>query len=95
MEERENIINLVDEDGNDFNLEVLDIIEEGKSRYAVGIQVTEEESDEDTVLIMRIVPAENEDEDMLEPITDDEELNRIFEIFKERAADDFEFADED
>ena len=33
----------------------------------------------------------NEEEDILEPIEDEAELNRIFEIFKERAADDFEF----
>ena len=89
-EERENVVVLIDDDGNEVSFEVLDIIEEDDKRYAVGLMDDSEESEEGTVLIMRIVPA-NDEEDILEPINDEKELNHIFEIFKERMADDFEF----
>ena len=90
-EERDNIIVLVDDDGKESQFEVLDIIEDNEKRYAVGVSPEEDDdNDEGTVLIMKIVSA-NEEEDILEPIEDETELDHIFEIFKERMADDFEF----
>ena len=96
MEERENIIVLIDDEGKEMPFEVLDIIEEGDMRYAVGIpaEEAEDEAEEGTVLIMRIVPA-NDEEDILEPIEDEAELNKVFEIFKTRMEEEFEFEDED
>ncbi len=96
MEERENIVVLIDEDGNEMPFEVLDIIEDGGNRYAAGLAVDDAENDDEeaTVLIMRIVPA-NDEEDILEPIEDESELERIFEIFKTRMEEDFEFEDAD
>ncbi len=91
-EERDNIVVLVDEDGNEFNFEVLDIIEKDNLRYAVGLAADEAEDEDGAVLIMRIVP-QNDEEDMLEPIEDEDELNAVFEMFKERMQDDFEFID--
>ena len=96
MEERENIVVLIDEEGNEMPFEVLDIIEDGGNRYAAGLAADDAENDDEeaTVLIMRIVPA-NDEEDILEPIEDESELERIFEIFKTRMEEDFEFEDED
>ncbi|MBR5218543.1 MAG: DUF1292 domain-containing protein [Clostridia bacterium] len=93
MEERENIIVLFDDEGNELHLEVLDIIEEDDNRYAVGVDVNQDE-EEDTVLIMRIIEA-GEDEDILEPIDDEKELQHIFDVFKERMQDQFEFVEEE
>lgn len=96
MEERENVIILIDDEGKEMPFEVLDIIEEDDTRYAVGIPTEEAESDaeEGTVLIMRIVPA-NDEEDILEPIEDEAELSRIFEIFKERMEEEFAFEEDE
>lgn len=96
MEERENVIILIDDEGKEMPFEVLDIIEEDDKRYAVGIptEEAEDEAEEGTVLIMRIVPA-NDEEDILEPIEDEAELQKIFEIFKSRMEEEFEFEDED
>lgn len=96
QEERENIIILIDDEGKEMPFEVLDIIEEDDKRYAVGIpaEEAEEDAEEGTVLIMRIVPA-NEEEDILEPIEDQAELEKIFEIFKTRMEEEFDFEDED
>ena len=91
MEEERDIIELVDEEGNLEKFEVLDIIEEGDARY-VCMLPEEEAEDEDTVIIMRIQPV-NDEEDMLTPIEDEEELSRVFEIFREHAEEEFEFDD--
>ena len=94
QEERENVIVLIDDEGKEMPFEVLDIIEEDEKRYAVGIPAEEaaDEAEEGTVLIMRIVPA-NDEEDILEPIEDEAELQKIFEIFKERMEEEFDFED--
>lgn len=92
-EERENIVVLFDDEGNELHLEVLDIIEDGGKRYAVGVDVNQDE-EEETVLIMKITEA-GEDEDILEPIEDDDELQKIFGIFRERMEEEFEFVDEE
>lgn len=96
MEENNNIVMLIDEDGAEMPFEVLDIIEDGGKRYAAGLAVDDAENNEDeaTVLIMRIVPA-NDEEDILEPVEDTKELEHIFEIFKTRMEEDFEFEEDD
>ena len=93
MEERENIVVLFDDEGNELHLEVLDIIEDKDNRYAVGVDANLDE-EQDTVLIMRIIEA-GEDEDILEPIDDEKELQHIFDVFKERMQDQFEFVEEE
>ncbi len=96
MEENNNIVTLVDEDGNQVEMEIIDIIEDDGKRYAAGVYVNEEdaESEEDMVYIMRIVPA-NDEEDMLEPIEDEAELNKIYSILQTRLEEEFEFTEED
>lgn len=91
-EERENIVVLVDDEGQELKFEVLDIIEYEGSEYAAGLDADKAESEdgEDTVIIMKIVHA-NEDEDILEPVADEKTLQSVFEIFKEHMADEFEF----
>lgn len=93
-EERENIVDLIDDEGEKFRFEILDIFEYNDSEYAVGLEADrhEEDSEEDTVLIMRIVHA-NEEEDILEPVNDVDELNAVFSLFKEHMQDEFEFED--
>ncbi len=94
--EDNNIITLVDEEGNQVEMEIIDIIEDDGKRYAAGVYVNEEdaESEEDMVYIMRIVPA-NDEEDMLEPIEDEAELNKIYSILQTRLEEEFEFTEED
>lgn len=90
-EERENIVVLLDDEGNELRFEVLDIIEYNGSEYACGVDADlDENSEEDTVLIMKIVHA-NEEEDILEPVEDENVLQSVFEIFKEHMEEEFEF----
>ena len=94
MEDRNDIVVLYDDEGKEFQFEILDIIEYNDDEYAVGLPAdTPEDEEESTVFIMKIVH-ENDDEDILEPVKDEEELNAVFEIFKEHMDDEFEFVEE-
>ena len=93
-EERENIVVLVDDEGNELHFEVMDIIEYQGNEYAAGVDANADENDEEaTVLIMKLVHA-NDEEDILEPVDDEKVLNSVFEIFKEHMQDEFEFEEE-
>ena len=94
-EKNENIVVLLDDEGKEYKLEILDILEHGGKEYAVGPPAdTPEDEEEATVLIMHIVHA-NEEEDILEPIEDEKELQAVFEVFKTHMDnEEFEFEEE-
>lgn len=94
-ENNENIVVLLDDEGIEYKLEILDILEHGGKEYAVGLPAdTPEDEEEATVLIMHIVHA-NDEEDILEPIEDDAELQAVFEVFKTHMdSEEFEFEEE-
>lgn len=89
-EEMGNIIVLSDEDGNDVEFELLDLIEYEGEEYVVLLPL--EETEDEMVLIMR-VEYEDEETDNFVGIDDEETIQGVFEIFKERFKDEFNFAD--
>ena len=97
-EDLDNVIILNDEDGNEVKFEFLDLIELDDEEYVVLLPVTEEgEEDEGEVVILRLEDNDDEDsdEESYVSVDDDEILNRVFEIFKEKFKDEFDFIDED
>ena len=93
-EELDNIIILNDEEGNDVKFEFLDLIELDEEEYVVLLPVIEEgQEDEGEVLILKVEDTENEDEESYVSVDDEETLNKVFEIFKQKFKDDFDFAD--
>ena len=97
-EELDNIIRLNDEDGNEVQFEFLDLVELDNEEYVVLLPVTDEgEEDEGEVVILKV--EDNDDEDSEEEsyigIEDEEILNKVFSIFKEKYKDEFNFVDED
>ena len=95
-EELDNIIVLNDENGNEVKFEFLDLVELDDEEYVVLLPVTEEgEEEEGEVVILKV--EDNDDEDSEEEsyvsIEDEETLNKVFEIFKEKFKDDFDFVD--
>ena len=95
-EELDNIVILNDEDGNEVKFEFLDLIELDDEEYVVLLPVTEEgEEDEGEVVILKV--EDNDDEESEEEsyvsVKDEEILNKVFEIFKEKFKDDFDFVD--
>ena len=96
-EELDNIIILNDEEGNEVKFEFLDLVELDDEEYVVLLPVTDEgEEDEGEVVILKL---EDTDEDVGEEsyvgVEDEEILNKVFSIFKEKYKDEFNFVDED
>ena len=94
-ENLDNIIILNDEDGNEVKFEFLDLIELDEEEYVVLLPVTEEgEEEEGEVVILKVEDTEEDsDEESYVSIEDEDTLNRVFEIFKEKFKDDFDFVD--
>ena len=94
-EDLDNIVILNDEDGNEVKFEFLDLVELDDEEYVVLLPVTEEgEEDEGEVVILKVEDTdEDTDEESYVSIDDEEVLNKVFEIFKEKFKDDFDFVD--
>jgi uncharacterized protein YrzB (UPF0473 family) len=96
-QELDNIVVLNDEDGNEVNFEFLDLIELENEEYVVLLPVTSEgEEDEGEVVILKVEDTDEEsDEESYVSVEDETVLNKVFEIFKEKFKDEFNFVDED
>ncbi len=91
-EELDNIIVLNDEEGNETEFEFLDLIEYEGEEYVVLLPV-EEADDAGEVVILKLEDTESEDEESYVSVDDEDILNKVFEIFKEKFKDDFNFVD--
>ena len=94
-EEEDNIITLTDEDGNEENFELLDAIDLEGNTYVVLLPAApaDDAEDSDEVLILQQVGSDDPDEDTFESVEDDEVLKKVYDLFKERFKDEFEFED--
>ena len=95
-EELDNVVILNDEDGNEEKFEFLDLIELDDEEYVVLLPVAEDgEEEEGDVVILKVEDNddENSDEESYVSIEDEEILNKVFEMFKEKFKDDFDFVD--
>lgn len=97
-EELDNILVLNDEEGNEVQFEFLDLIEFEGEEYVVLLPVETEESNNEEageVVILKVEDTENEDEESYVSVEDEEVLNKVFEVFKEKFKDEFNFVGED
>ena len=96
-EELDNIIVLNDENGNEVKFEFLDLVELDDEEYVVLLPVSDEgEEDEGEVVILKLEDTdEDSDEESYVGVEDEEILNKVFAIFKEKYKDEFNFVDED
>jgi uncharacterized protein YrzB (UPF0473 family) len=90
-EERDDIVILVDENGDEVEFEHIDTIEMNGNEYVVlaplGEEVTEE-TDEEEIVILKV--DHNEDgEDTFVTIEDDDELDDVFEEYQSRIEEEF------
>ncbi len=95
-EELDNIITLNDENGNEVKFEFLDLIELDNEQYVVLLPVIEEgeEEEDGEVVILKVEDSDDEDEEESYVSVDDEDtLMKVFNIFKEKFKDEFDFVD--
>ena len=92
-EELDNIVILNDEEGNEVKFEFLDLVELDDEEYVILLPMTEEgEEDEGEVVILKVEDSETDEESYVS-VDNEETLNKVFDIFKERFKDDFNFVD--
>ena len=96
-EELDNIIILNDENGNEVKFEFLDLVELDDEEYVVLLPVSDEgEEDEGEVVILKLEDTDEEsEEESYVGVEDEEILNKVFAIFKEKYNAEFNFVDED
>ncbi|MDK2926187.1 MAG: hypothetical protein PWQ41_1961 [Bacillota bacterium] len=94
-EERDDVVVLTDEDGNEHEFEVVDYFEVDGKEYAVLLPADEEtEEEEEEALIFR-VEEDQEGNEILVEIEDDDEWERVASAWEEMAADEMEYEDEE
>lgn len=91
IDDFDNIIVLNDEEGNEITFEFLDLIEYNDEEYVVLTPDGEDEAGE--VVILMIDRCDDCDEEAYVSVEDEETLNAVFEIFKEKFKNEFNFLD--
>jgi len=95
-EELDNVIVLNDEAGNEVKFEFLDLVELDNEEYVVLLPIMENEDEEGDgeVVILKLEDSDEDSEEESYVGVDDEEiLNKVFAIFKEKFKDEFDFVD--
>jgi len=90
--ERDDIVVLIDEDGEEVEFEHIDTIEMNGNEYVVLVPLEEGEEDdqeEEEVVILRVDHSED-GEDTFVTIEDDDELEEVFDEFQSRLEEEFE-----
>ncbi|MBQ6627077.1 MAG: DUF1292 domain-containing protein [Ruminococcus sp.] len=81
------LVTLVDDEGNEVEFELLDVIEYENEEYVLLIENNE---DAEGVIILKIESLDDETENYV-GIDDEEILSNVFEAFKEKYKDEFDF----
>lgn len=93
-EDESNIVILNDEDGNEIRFEFLDLIEYESEEYVVLLPVDDEGENEDgEVVILKLEDSETDEESYVS-VDDEDTLAAVFEIFKDKFKDEFNFTDD-
>lgn len=91
IDEKDYIISLTDDQGNEVKFEFLDLISYELESYVVLAPADDETAN---IIILKVLDTDDDDEEETYVGVDDEEvLNAVYGIFKERFKDVFDFED--
>lgn len=87
------IVTMFDQDGKEVNFEFLDVIEYEGNEYAMLLPLDEEDEEGGELVILKIeaIPG-NEDEENYVSVDDQDILDAVFDLFKEKHKDEYDFA---
>ena len=87
----DNLISISDDEGNDFELLVLDEADMNGVHYLALTEAKNPEEEENLeVIILKVIQDEESGEDLLSTVDSDDELEAIYQIFEDQM-----FADDD
>ena len=89
-EDAPNIIILNDEDGNEVQFEFLDLMEFAERKFVVLLPT---DDDADEVVILEVDESGDDEEESYVGIEDPDLLNTLYEMFKDKFRDVFNFKD--
>ena len=93
--EEDNIVILKDEDGKDVKFEFLDLIEYNGENFILLLPAEEVENENaDEVVILKEDPNSDDEEEAYVSVEDEDTLNKVFDIFKDKFKDEFNFIDD-
>ena len=82
-------VSITDEDGNEFELELLDVLEKDGILYHAFIPAaTGAEDEEEDIEIVLLKAIEENGEELLATLDDEDELNEVYELFMARLLED-------
>ena len=90
-EELDNLIVLNDEEGKEVKFEFLDLIELDGEEFVILLPFEEDDTE---VVILKVEDSDTEGESYVS-VEDEAVLNKVFQIFKEKFKDEFNFAGEE
>ncbi|MDR0914181.1 MAG: DUF1292 domain-containing protein [Oscillospiraceae bacterium] len=90
MEEFDGLITLTDDEGNEVNFEFLDVIEYAGGEYLVITPAEESEEDFGEVVILKI-ETDGQGGEEYYGLEDEELINAVFEVFKDKWKDEMDF----
>ena len=83
----------VDEDNNEIPFEILDFFEYENAEYVILLPLEEEETDDETEVVIFKLEKSSEDEETYTVVDDESVLEAVFEMFKQRNDDIYNFSD--
>ena len=96
MDEFDDIIELIDEEGEEVSFRLVDVIEYQDDTYlALEAVEDEEEEAEEAEIVFMLVTRDEKDEDCYEPVLDDNVNEALFEIFMQHVEEAEEEDDEE
>ena len=90
-EELDNLIVLNDEEGKEVKFEFLDLIELDGEEFVILLPFEEDDTE---VVILKVEDSDTEGESYVS-VEDEAVLNKVFQIFKEKFKDEFNFTEEE
>ena len=89
----DNMVTLTDENGEDVQFEFLDLIEYEGNEYVVLLPAEETDEPGEVVILQLEDTEDDSEEESYISVEDEEVLNKVFEIFKNKFKDEFDFVD--
>lgn len=89
MEDKDEVVSLYDEEGNQTDFLVIDGVEYKGKTYLMMIEKDAAEDDESEALILRV--DEEEEEDVLVTVDDEEEFDAVAALFEEHYEEDEDY----
>lgn len=92
FDDLDNTTILNDENGEEILFEILDLIEYNREEYIILLP-KDESDDAGEVVILKVDETDSEDEEAYTSVEDEETLQAVFNIFREKFKDEFNFED--